>query len=204
MTRQGNKIGGLLYDGVNLFVVPPRGGREQVLHLINRIMANPRLLRAPKTDIGTFLGKALGAIKRRSLVFVVSDFVSAPGWEKGLSMLTRRHELLAVRLVDPLDNALPDIGMLPFEDAESGEQVFVDTGDRGFRQRFVAAAQRHEDALFGAYAAAGCDVLELSTGDDLVDAILRFVDLRKTHRTLSSGGTVPPHLAPASIEEASP
>jgi uncharacterized protein (DUF58 family) len=204
LTRQGNKVGGLLYDGVNLFVVPPRGGREHVLHLINRIMANPRLLRAPKTDIGTFLGKALGAIKRRSILFVLSDFVSAPGWEKGLSMLTRRHELLAVRLIDPLDNALPDIGMLPFEDAESGEQVFVDTGDRGFRQRFVAAAQQHEDALFSAYAAAGCDVLELSTGDDLVDAIRRFADLRKAQRALSGGGTVPAHLTPAPIEEATP
>ena len=119
-------------------------------------------------------------------------------------MLTRRHELLAVRLVDPLDNALPDIGMLPFEDAESGEQVFVDTSDRKFRERFVAAAQQHEDALFAAYGAAGCDVLELSTGDDLVDAIRRFADLRKAQRTLSGGGTVPAHLAPAPTEEASP
>ena len=204
LTRQGNKVGGLLYDGINLFVVPPRGGREHVLHLINRIQANPRLLRAPRTDIGVFLGKALGAIKRRSILFVLSDFVSAPGWEKGLSMLTRRHELLAVRLVDPLDNALPDLGMLPFEDAESGEQVFVDTSDKGFRQRFVAAAQQHEDALFAAYGAAGCDVLELSTGDDLVDAIRRFADLRKAQRTLSGGGTVPAHLTPARAEEATP
>jgi uncharacterized protein (DUF58 family) len=194
LTRQGNKVGAILYDGINLFVVPPRGGREHVLHIISRIMANPRLLRAPQTDIGVFLNKAMGAIRRRSLLFVLSDFISAPGWERGLAMLTRRHELLAVRLIDPLDTALPDIGLLPFEDAESGEQLFVDTGDRRFRARFAAAAQAHEAALFDAYSRAGCDVLELSTGDDLVDAIRRFADLRKAQSTLSGGGLVPEHL----------
>ncbi len=79
LTRQGNKAGAILYDGVNLFVVPPRAGRLHVLHIISRIMANPRLLRAPQTDIGAFLGKALGAIKRRSLLFVLSDFVVGAG-----------------------------------------------------------------------------------------------------------------------------
>jgi uncharacterized protein (DUF58 family) len=194
LTRQGNKVGAILHDGINLFVVPPRGGRNHVLHLISRVMANPRLLRTPQTDLGAFLRRALGAIQRRSLLFVISDFVSAPGWEKSLAMLTRRHELLAVRLIDPLDMALPDIGMLPFEDAESGEQLFVDTGDRGFRQRFIAAAEARDAALFDAYGAAGCDVLELSTGDDLLEAIRRFADLRKAQRALS-GGAVPPHLS---------
>jgi uncharacterized protein (DUF58 family) len=205
LTRQGNKVGALLYDGVNLFVVPPRGGRQHVLHLISRIMANPRLLRAPQTDLGAFLRRGLATIKRRSLLFVVSDFVTAPGWEKSLAMLTRRHELLAVRLIDPLDTALPDIGMLPFEDAESGEQLFVDTGDRGFRQRFEATAAANEAALFDGYAAAGCDVLELATGDDLIDALRRFADLRKAQRALS-GSAVPPHLSAglAPVGEAAP
>jgi uncharacterized protein (DUF58 family) len=206
LTRQGNKVGGILYDGINLFVVPPRGGRGHVLHLINRIISNPRLLRAPRTDLGVFLTKTLGVLKRRSLVFAISDFVSAPGWERPLSMLARRHELLAVRLIDPLDTMLPDVGVLPFEDSESGEQVFVDTGDRRFRARFLAEAQRNEDHLFAGYAAAGCDVLELSTGDDLVDAIRRFADLRKAQRALSGGGSMPGHLggAVAAMEEATP
>ena len=146
------------------------------------------------TDLGVFLNRALGTIVRRSLLFVISDFVSAPGWERGLSMLTRRHELLAVRLIDPVDAVLPHMGVLPFEDAESGEQLFVDTGDKGFRERFAALCGEHETALFGAYAAAGCDVLELSTYDDLVDAIRRFADLRKAQRALGGGGTIPPHL----------
>lgn len=196
LTRQGNKVGAILFDGINRLVVPPDGGRLQVLHIIDRIARNPRLLRSPQTDLATFFGQALGVVRRRSLMFVMSDFVSAPGWEKALATLARRHEVLAVRLVDPVDMALPDIGLLPFEDAESGEQVFVDTGDRAFRARFETISAQHEAALFDGFAAAGCDVLELSTYDDLIEAIRRFADLRKAQRALGSGGgTIAPHLA---------
>ncbi|RYE08852.1 MAG: DUF58 domain-containing protein [Hyphomicrobiales bacterium] len=195
LTRQGNKIGAVLYDGVNTLALPPRGGREQVLHLLDRIALNPRLLHTPVSDISQFIGGAYGAIKRRSLIFVVSDFISSPGWDRALAALNRKHEVLAIRLCDPLDGALPDIGMLQFEDAETGETVFVDTGDRGFRDRYIAAAQRNEAALLEAFTAAGTDVLEISTEDDLVDAIRRFADLRKVQRALSGGGTLPPHLA---------
>jgi len=195
LTRQGNKVGAVLYDGVNSFVVPPRGGRQQVLYLLERIARNPRLLHAPRTDIGVFIGRAFSALKRRSLVFVVSDFIANPGWDKALLALTRRHEVLAVRLVDPIDGAMPDVGMLQFEDAETGESVFVDTGDSGFRRRYAEAAESNEQMLLDAFTAAGTDVLELSTEDDLVDAIRRFADLRKMQHAPSSGTALPAHLA---------
>ncbi len=194
LTRQGNKVGAVLYNGLDDFVVPPRGGRRHVLHLLDKILAHPRLLRAPETDLGAFLGRSLAAIKRRSLIFVVSDFISRPGWEKPLSQLGRRHEAMAVRLLDPLEAALPDLGLMVFQDAESGEQLFVDTSDRGFRKRFMAEAERMEAALFDAFSSAGTDVLELSTADDLMDAILRFADLRKIGARLSGGG-MPAHMA---------
>ena len=200
LTRQGNKVGAVLYDGVNIFVVPPRGGRPQVLHMLDRIAANPRLLHAPVSDISQFVGGAFSAIKRRSLIFVVSDFISNPGWDRALAALTRRHEVLAVRLLDPIEAALPDIGMLQFEDAETGETLFVDTGDRGFRERYVAAAEANEAALLGAFTAAGTDVLEISTEDDLVDAIRRFADLRRSSQAMSSGA-LPAHLSASTTEE---
>ena len=87
--------------------------------------------------------------------------------------------MIAVRLVDPLEVRLPDLGLLTFQDAESGEQVFVDTHDKGFRARFAAAAEAREEELRGAFEAAGVDVLELSTEDDVADAVLRFADMRK-------------------------
>jgi len=89
---------------------------------------------------------------------------------------------------------MPDLGMLTIEDAETGEQLFVDTHDRGFRRRFEEGAKRREEAMRSAFRIAGVDALELSTEDDLVDAILRFADLRKRRSQLATGGGLPKHL----------
>jgi uncharacterized protein (DUF58 family) len=102
-----------------------------------------------------------------------------------------------VRLSDALEAALPDLGLLVMQDAETGEQLFVDTHDRGFRRRFAAAADRREAALRAAFRQAGVDVLELSTDDDLVEAILRFADLRRRRSRLAAGGRRPEHLVAA-------
>lgn len=179
LTKQGNRVGALLYNGVSEFIVPPGSGRRHVLHLIDKVIAHPRLLRSPQTDVASFLTRMLNANRRRSVVFVVSDFISRPGWDAALLALSQRHETIAVRLVDPLETALPDIGMMAFEDAETGEQLFVDTTDPGFRRRFAIAADAAEDAMMDAFAAAGTDVLELSTDGDLLDALVRFTGMRK-------------------------
>ena len=110
--------------------------------------------------------------------------------------------MLAVRLVDPVDGMMPDVGMLQFEDAETGETVFVDTGDTGFRRRYTEVALANEEMVLDAFTAAGTDVLELSTEDDLVDAIRRFADLRKLQHSLNTGAAMPSHLGGAAEEAA--
>lgn len=189
LTRQGNKVGAILFNGMSEFVVPARTGRAHVLHLIDKIATNPRLLRAPPTDLRAYYTRALSSLGRRGIVFAVSDFISRPGWERGLFAISQRHETLAVRLCDPLESELPDIGLMTFEDAESGEQLVVDTDDPGFRARFSAAAEAQEEQLMAAFMGAGTDVLELSTGDDLVDAVLRFANMRKANARLGAGGS---------------
>ena len=74
-------------------------------------------------------------------MFVISDFISEPGWERSLDLLDRRHEVMAIRLVDPREVALPDVGPVILEDAETGEQLYVDTGDPGFRRRFAGGGR---------------------------------------------------------------
>jgi uncharacterized protein (DUF58 family) len=187
LTRQGNRVGAILFDGIAEHILPPRTGRIQVLNLLTRILSRPPLARAPATDLGAALARALSTIKRRGLMFIVSDFISTPGWEKQLARLSTRHEGLAVRLIDPLETVLPDLGLLAFEDAETGEQLMVDTNDRHFRRRFLEEAERREDAIMTAFSQSGLDVLELSTGDDLVDAILRFSDLKKMQSRTGGG-----------------
>jgi uncharacterized protein (DUF58 family) len=145
------------------------------------------------TQLSALVRSAAGLITRRSTVFVVSDFISEPGWEKALGQLAQRHEVVAVRLVDPLELELPDLGLLTIRDAETGEQLLVDTHDKGFRKRFARIAAQREADLRQAFVKAGTDVLELSTDDDLVEAITRFTEMRKGRSRLSSG-SMPQHL----------
>jgi uncharacterized protein (DUF58 family) len=200
LTRHGNRIGAMLYTDRVETVLTPRSGRRHVLHLMHaiaRCTATPP--RSPEgTRLGDLLAAAQSALTRRAMVFVVSDFVSAPGWQRPLAALAQRHDVVAVRLYDPLEMALPDIGLMVIEDAETGEQVFVDTHDRGFRRRFAAIAERRERELRAARAAAGVDALELATVDDLADALMRFAELRKRRVQALSGKPLPAHLRAAS------
>ncbi len=184
LTRHGNRVGALFSSGGSRVekTIPARGGRIQVLRLTNDLLKQPRLKQAPFTDLTPLFEGALNSIKRRSLVFIISDFISAPGWERPLHLLNRRHEVIAVRLWDPREIDLPDVGPIVLEDAETGEQIYVDTHDRKFRSRFAEAARQRETALQESFKSAGVDVLSLSTEDDLVRAIVRFATLRQQRR----------------------
>jgi uncharacterized protein (DUF58 family) len=198
LTRHGNRVGALFYSDTIDTMIPARSGRAHVLHIIDRMMSRPERSTSRETNLSEFLGNAFQIMRRRSVVFVVSDFISKPGWADPLGQLAQRHELIAVRLFDPLEMNLPDLGLLVIQDAETGEQLFVDTHDRRFRARFSEAAQRRETALRSAFREAGVDALELSTADDLVDALLRFTDLRKRRSQLAAGGGLPQHIAVSS------
>jgi uncharacterized protein (DUF58 family) len=182
LTRHGNRVGAMMFGSKIQHTVPARGGRLQVLRLVNDMLKQPRLSNVPATNLKLFLQGALNSIRRRSLVFIVSDFISAPGWEQPLSLLAQRHEVLAVRLYDPREMELPDVGMVVMEDAETGEQLFVDTHDKKFRQRFAEAARKREFELNAAFKRTGVDVLPLSTEDDLVRQIVRFAKRRQQVR----------------------
>ncbi len=188
LTRHGNRVGALFYGDSLDTVIPARAGRRHVLHLLHRMLSRPERSRSAPTNLRAFLQTAFQLIPRRSLVFFVSDFISTPGWTAPLAHLAQRHEILAVRLYDRLEMELPDLGLLTVQDAETGEQLLVDTHDRAFRKRFATVAERREQALRAALGDAGVDALELATDDDLVDTILRFADLRKRRSQLAGGG----------------
>ncbi len=190
LTRHGNRVGALLYGAGVDTVMPARGGRMHVLELLHNMQNRPLNAESGGTRLDELLDSALGTIRRRSTVFVVSDFISAPGWEKPLGQLAQRHEVVAIRLLDPMELDLPDLGMVPIRDAETGEQLLVDTHDAGFRKRFARIAAQREADLRQSFAQAGVDTLELSTDDDLVQAVMRFADLRKRRSRLSGANAV--------------
>src|SRR5688572_24223796 len=179
LTRHGNKVGAVFYGSRVERTIPARAGRVQVLRLINDLQAHPRHASAPFTDLGALLEAGQRWIKGRSLVFVISDFISAPGWERALEGLTRRHEVIAVRLYDPREVELPDVGPLLIDDAETGEQLYVDTHDPTFRRQYREAGERREAELRAAFRRAGVDAVSLSTDEDLLRAIVRVASRRK-------------------------
>jgi uncharacterized protein (DUF58 family) len=179
LTRHGNRVGAVLYGDQVTRIVPARSGRIHVLRLINDMLKQPRLPKSAATDLSVLIKAGLHSINKRSLVFVVSDFISQPGWENALRLVGQRHEAIAIRLWDPREKELPDIGPVMMEDAETGEQLYVDTHDRHFRQRYRQAAEERETLLNEAFQRAGVDTLTLSTEEDLVRAIVRFASLRR-------------------------
>ena len=200
LTRQGNRVGALFYGDHVDTVIPARSGRRHVLAVLHKLLSRPELPRSGGTDLREFLRTAFQVMRRRSIVFIVSDFFSEPGWAEPLAHLSQRHEVVAVRLYDPLERELPDMGMLVMQDSETGEQLFVDTHDKGFRKRFASVAERRERELRLALSRAGVDCLELATDGELVDALMRFADLRKRRSrlagsaSLGGGGGLPKHL----------
>jgi uncharacterized protein (DUF58 family) len=193
LTRHGNRVGALLYGAGVDTMIPTRGGRRHVLHLLHSIHARPASAESGTTRLQDLLESGASMIKRRSTIFVVSDFISEPGWERPLALLAQRHEVVAVRVLDPLELDIPDLGLLTIRDSETGEQLLVDTHDAGFRKRFARIAAQREAELREGFIRAGVDALELSTDGDLVDAIVRFAEMRKRRVRLSSGG-LPAHL----------
>jgi uncharacterized protein (DUF58 family) len=149
-----------------------------VLRLVRDLMRDPTSAGAV-TDLGGMFRAGLNTIKRRSLVFVLSDFISAPEWERSLGLLAQRHEVVAVRLWDAREVGLVDAGVVVMRDAETGEEMLVDTGDPRFRRRYQEAAEARDEELRRAIRRAGVDLYDVSTDDDLVRVLLRMVALRK-------------------------
>ncbi|MBF5003195.1 DUF58 domain-containing protein [Diaphorobacter sp. NR2-3-3-1] len=187
-TRRGNRVGAVLHGGAARDrALPARSSRAHVLQLLHMLMGGGAPILTPSaasertpgtTQLHRLLQSAQGLLRRRSTVFLVSDFMSDPGWEKPLARLAERHDVVAVRLLDPLELELPDIGLVWLSDPETGERLHVDTRSSGFRKRYARLAAEREAQLRASLAQARVDTLELATDDDLLDSMIRFLSLR--------------------------
>ncbi len=190
VVRGGGRVGAVLFDDAVRETVPPGRGRPQTLRLISRLLAPP----APRTgrtttDLASALAAAAGLARRRGLVVVVSDLLTGddgdgdhPAWERPLALLARRHDVVVVRVTDPREGDLPAVGMVWVEDAETGEQIFLDTDDEAFRARLAAAAGARLEALTAAVRRCGADLHSVSTDDDLVRVLARVAAVRRRRR----------------------
>ncbi|MEV4413600.1 DUF58 domain-containing protein [Catellatospora sp. NPDC049609] len=176
LSQHGNRVGAVLYDNAHQLVLPPRSGRTQTLRLAHELdRPAPAGKAGATTDLSAMLRLAATTARRRSLFLVLSDFIGEPGWERALTLLSHRHEVVAVRIVDPSELRLPDLGLVVIEDAETGEQLLVDTGDPLLRRRFAAQVRERESELAGTMRRAGVAAHRVTTDTDLVDALVGMV-----------------------------
>ncbi len=173
----GNRVGAILFDNHSHLVIPPRTGRDQILRIARELM---RPAEKPKASTTTDLGAmfklaAATTARRRSLVFVMSDFIAGPGWERPLAMLTHRHEVVVIRVVDPAERELPDVGLILVEDAETGEQLLVDTSDPLLRGRLAEQVGAREQAVAESMRQAGVAAHRITTDQDLLAVLVDMV-----------------------------
>ncbi len=191
----GNRVGAILYDQRQHRVVAPAGGRTHVLRLAHEVTAQMPTGVAPPpsqrrrlgrrrasietptgpTDLAAMLQLAAATVRRRSLVFVISDFIGEGDWPGALARLGQRHEVVAIRVLDPAELDLPDVGVVLVQDAETGEQLLADSSDPLLRQRFDQLVAQREQSLAAAMQRAGVTAHTVGTGDDLVDVLVAMV-----------------------------
>lgn len=181
--RNNDKVGLLLFsDHVELFIAP-RKGRAHTLRLIREILFfEPRGKGTSPGDALRYLNRV---VTRRSVAFLISDF-QAPDFTKELSVTSRRHDLIAVPIVDPREEALPDIGRVTLEDAETGQQIQVDTSNRAVRANYLRAVQERNAERARIFRQRRIDTIELRTNQDYVPALRAFFRNRERRQSIAA------------------
>jgi uncharacterized protein (DUF58 family) len=182
LTRRGNRLALLPFADRPLPALGPAAGRAQLARMLARLRDAPRQAEPGPTDLAAALVRADSLLARRGLVLIVSDFLAPDGWQRPLGRLAARHEVVAAAIDDPRDGQLPDLGLVTFEDPETGRQLVVDTGDAALRARFAAAAAARADGLRRELRRRGVALLELSTAEAIEPALVRFLELGRQPR----------------------
>jgi len=189
---RGNRVGALLFDDRVRSIIPPSAGRTAMLQLVARIERATAGQEVPSssevgqggggTDLGRALAEAGRLIRRPSMMVLISDFMTPGGWQRPLSTLAIRHEVVAVWITDPREREIPDVGVVTFEDPENGEQILVDTRSAHLRARFQEAAAAQRAAIRADLLRARAAVAEMSTDAELVPQLVAFIKQREAQR----------------------
>jgi uncharacterized protein (DUF58 family) len=178
-----DKVGLLAFtDRVELHI-PPRKGRRHVLRLIHDLLAfQPR---GRGTDIPLALDRLNRVLKRRAIIFLISDFLvptfspdGGANYDQTLTVTNRRHDLVAVTLTDPRELTWPAVGLVALRDAETGATTWVDSGDPAWRQAFARQAAARQAARDAALTRAQVDRIDVTAGEDYVEPLLKFFKMR--------------------------
>lgn len=170
-----DRIGLLIFADEVELLIPPRKGRNHVLRIIREVLAFRS--RGRSTNLGHAIATAIKLLKRRSVVFLVSDYWGQ-ALRKPLALLNRKHDLIALIMTDPREVQLPPMGIVPFQDAETGEVTWVDTSNEAFRRRYEEIAQQRQEELEHLLASLQIDHAFIECGKPYVDRIVKVFEKR--------------------------
>jgi len=173
--KNNDKVGLIIFSDQIEKYIPPRKGKKHVLRVIREI-----LFYKPKdaqTNIGNALEFLTRVLKRRSTVFLISDFLSE-GYEQSLQLANKKHDIIAVSIIDPREITLPDVGIIDLEDAETGETVLVDTSSAQLRREFFSNNSERYQNRDGYFKSIGVDHIVVHTDRSYVEPVVRFFKLR--------------------------
>ena len=179
---RGNRVGALLFDDRVRSIIPPSAGRTAFLQLIARMERAAESPADGPTDLGRALTEAGRLIRRPSMMVLLSDFIAPGGWQQPLSAMAIRHEVVAAWITDPREREIPDVGVVTFEDPESGEQILVDTRSAHLRARFQEAAGAQRETIRADLLRARAAIAELSTAAEVVPQLVAFIKQREAQR----------------------
>ena len=180
--RGGNRVGALLYDTGAVRTVPPGTGRRHALRIGAELARTAGAGRGGTTDLAAMLDAVARLARRRALIVVISDFIGVGDWERSLLRLVPRHEVVALRVTDAADDELPDAGFVVVEDAETGEQLLIDSGDPLLRARLGTLVGERDARLAAGMRRAGVPVHRVGTEADLAATLIEVVASTRRRR----------------------
>ncbi len=177
--KNNDKVGLLIFsDRIELYI-PPKKGMSHMLRLIRELLYFKMPKR--KTNINEAVDYLARVIRKKATVFLVSDFIET-NFKKSLSLLNKRHDVIAVSVRDPAEVALPNIGLIEFTDAETGELILVDTRNRKFRKQYSDSTTKQADELRNLLKSINIDSINISTDKPYIQDLVRFFHMRHKRR----------------------
>ena len=169
--KNNDKVGVIFFtDKVEEFI-PPKKGKKHILRIIREVLAFQPSRK--KTDISEALEYFNSVIKRRSICFILSDLISPP-FEKPLRIASKKHDLVALRIHDRRESSLPNVGLIPIQDAETEDMIFIDTSNKKIRLDFVKNRLDKINAVKKLLQNVGVDLIDISTGNDYIKPLINF------------------------------
>lgn len=178
--KNNDRVGLIVFTDIIEAFIPPKKGVSHVLRLIRELLDfTPRRTRTDIAEALNYLGRVMA---KRCVAFLISDFICDSAYERPLHVLGRRHDLIAVSVTDPRETALPDAGLMVLRDAETGEQMVIDTGNHAVRRQYAGLAAAQKGRLRELFRSRSIDHIEITTGTDHVRELVKFFRTRERRR----------------------